>query len=227
MTVFLASPRSRFQAHFLQDMPVLISFAMWNSWLSRFQQSFGSMLLDSGAFSEHTGGATVDLSAYSDFVDEWGWRFEAVAGLDDISGDWRRSLKNYETLGFPTFHNTDPPELLDDLVPIARDRGSWIGIGIKPESGGRAYARRWVEESLDRIPDDLHVHGWAMRAFLDLERIDSADSTNWFRDAGALLSRGMPLPWLTEGEALEIVIKRYRRDKRVYRPKSNQLELLK
>ncbi len=227
VTVFLASPQSRFQAHFLVDMPVLVSFALWKKWLSRFQQSWGPMLLDSGAFSEFTGGAKVDLDAYADFVAEWGWRCEAVAGLDDISGNWRRSLKNYERLGFPTMHNSDPPELLKDLIPIARERGSWIGLGVKPENGHREYAEGWIERTLDLIPPDLHVHGWAMRGFLGYRRINSVDSTNWYRDAHKVLARGIPLPWLTEGEAIEIVIKRYKREKRVYHPENEQLELLK
>jgi hypothetical protein len=224
-TVFLASPMSKFQGNFLTDMPVLVSFALWSGWESRFQQAWGPMLLDSGAFSAFNSGTTMDLDAYAEFVREWGWRFEAVAGLDDIGGDWRKSLRNYETIGFPTLHNTDPPELLQDLIPIARERGGWIGLGIKPINGRREYARDWVARSLSRMPDDLHVHGWAMRAFLDLGRLDSVDSTNWFRDAHAVLARGMPLPWLTEGEAIEIIIKRYKRERLCARKTTHQLSL--
>ena len=182
------------------------------------------MMLDSGAFSVLNSGKVVDIGKYKEFADEWGWRMDSVAGLDDIEGNWKRSLKNYEVLGFPTFHNSDPDELLDDLIPIARDRGGWIGLGINPINGNRQYADRWVERSLNRIPDDLHVHGWAMRGFLKYGRLDSVDSTNWFRDAHAILSRGIPLHWLTEGEAIEIVIKRYQREHR-QKQTSKQVEL--
>ena len=213
MTVYLASPRSRFQATYLTDMPVLVSFALWSGWESRFQQSWGPMLLDSGAYSEFTSGKKVDLDAYVDFVEEWGWRFEAVAGLDDISGDWRRSLKNYKRVGFPTYHNTDPHKLLPELISLSRERGSWLGLGIAPVNGDRRYGTQWLRDTLDRIPDDIHVHGWASRAFTSMGRLDSVDSTNWYRDAHkVLVGKAGPLDWLTEGEALEIVIKRYRRE---------------
>ena len=34
------------------------------------------------------------------------------------------------TGGFPTIHDTDPEELLPDLIDIARERGGWIGVGV-------------------------------------------------------------------------------------------------
>jgi hypothetical protein len=40
------------------------------------------------------------------------------------------------------------------------------------------------------------------------------DSTNWWRDAMKLRSE---LPWLTYGETLELVIKRYQREQRIFR----------
>jgi hypothetical protein len=40
------------------------------------------------------------------------------------------------------------------------------------------------------------------------------DSTNWWRDA---MQIRRDLPWLTYGEALELVIKRYKRETRVFR----------
>jgi len=226
MTVYLASPLTKFQGTYLNDMPVLVSFALWRGWESRFQQAWGPMLLDSGAYSEFNSGVKVDLGAYVEFTKEWGWRFEAIAGLDDISGDWKRSLKNYESVGFPTFHSSDPHGLLDDLIPIARERGGWLGLGVKPINGCRRYADKWVRATLDRVPDDIHIHGWAMRAFIKYRRLDSVDSTNWFRDAHKLLARGAPLSWLTEGEVLEIVVKRYRREHLICsREKSDQVDL--
>ena len=191
---------------------MLVSFALWSPWMERYQQSWGKMILDSGAFSVFNSGKTIDLQGYADFAEQWVWRFENIAGLDDISGDWRQSLKNYEVVGFPTFHNTDPPELLNDLIGLARERGGWIGLGIAPVNGSRTYASHWVRDTLDRIPDDIHIHGWAMRAFLHLRRFNSVDSTNWFRDIQKVLTTGIPLPWLTPAEALEIIVKRYRRE---------------
>jgi hypothetical protein len=64
------------------------------------------------------------------------------------------------------------------------------------------------------VPEDFHIHGWALRAYSHVRRIDSMDSTNWWRDAMQLRR---DLPWLTYGETLELVVKRYQREQRIFR----------
>ena len=70
------------------------------------------------------------------------------------------------------------------------------------------------------IPEDIHIHGWALRAYTHLRRIDSVDSTNWWRQAMTMREK---LPWLTYTEALEIVVKRYARWKRIIKEDPNTL----
>lgn len=212
MIVYLASPGTQQQAEHVADMPVLLSFAIYGKWLDRYQQSFARILIDSGAYSELNSGKKVDGAAYHDWHQRWQGHADAIAGLDDISGDWRRSLRNYEAFGgFPTFHDSDPPELLTDLIPIARARGGWIGLGLVPPREGK---ERWVREACAKVPEDLHVHGWALRRYTHVRRLDSVDSTEWWRTAMAVRQ---DLPWLTYGEALEIVVKKYQRWQRVMR----------
>lgn len=210
MIVYLASPNTQQQAEHAAGMPVLVSYANYDNWMSRgYQQSFRRVLVDSGAFSEFNTGRKIDVAEYSAWAEGWVEHADAVAGLDDIAGDWRRSLHNYEAVpfGFPTFHETDPPELLDDLIQLAKERGQWIGLGLLPPRDGK---EKWVRKTLDRIPEGLHVHGWAMRRYTHCRRLDSVDSTNWWRDAMDM--RQIPLlSHLTYGECLEIVIKRYQR----------------
>lgn len=214
MIVYLASPNTQQQAEHVADMPVLLSYAIYSDWLDRYQQTFRRVLIDSGAYSELNSGVKIDGEAYRDWYARWIGHADAVAGLDDISGDWRRSLRNYDLYGgFPTFHDTDPPELLDDLLPIARERGGWIGLGLRPPREGK---ERWVRDACDRIPDDLHVHGWALRRYTHVRRLDSVDSTNWWRDAMKLRTL-TDLRHLTYGECLEIVVKRYVRWRREIR----------
>jgi hypothetical protein len=67
------------------------------------------------------------------------------------------------------------------------------------------------------VPEDIHIHGWALRAYSHVRRIDSMDSTNWWRDA---MKVRRDLPWLTYGESLEIIVKRYQREKRMFREDS-------
>jgi len=158
----------------------------------------------------------VDGLAYKDWQQRWmeTAHVDAIAGLDDIRGDWRRSLRNYEEFGgFPTFHETDPAELLPDLIPIARERGGWLGVGLLPPRNDKW---RWGRATLDRIPDDLHVHFWAGGEYCGHPRVNSTDSTNWFRDAFALKSARLTAH-LTTAECVEIVVKRYQRAVRVPR----------
>jgi hypothetical protein len=234
MQVYLASPNTQQQAEHVSGMPVLLSYAIWTPWMERYQQTFGSVLIDSGAFSELTGAAKVDIDEYREWSRPWLRYAEAIAGLDDISGDWKRSLENYGAIpwSFPTIHDTDPPELLRDLIAVARKRSEWLlanepdahakpwlGIGLKPPRQGKERFIRWV---CDNVPEDFHIHGWALRAYTHIRRLDSVDSTNWWRDAMALRK---DLPWLTYGECLEIIVKRYIRWQRVIAADSEQLSM--
>jgi hypothetical protein len=93
-------------------------------------------------------------------------------------------------------------------------------LGLLPPRTGK---EKWVRTVCDRIPDDLHVHGWALREYTHVRRLDSVDSTNWWRDAMAYRK---DYPWLTYGECLEIVVKRYQRWTRVIRDETaEQMEL--
>ena len=186
------------------------------------------MLIDSGAYSELTGAHDgVDLSEYTDYCAQWADRAEACAALDDITGNWRRSLKNLEQgppMAFPTYHDSDPVELLPELISAARERGQWLGIGLVPP---RHQRERWLETTLEQIPSDIHVHGWAMRAYKHMRQWHtrasmSMDSTNWWRDA---MYYRRAMPFLTFGEALKIVVKRYKREQFVIKEKSPQGEL--
>jgi hypothetical protein len=213
MQVYLASPNTQQQAEHVADMPVLLSFAIYAKWLDQYQATFSRILIDSGAFSEMNTGKVVDGLAYKDWWQRWVGHADAIAGLDDIRGDWRRSLSNYEKFGgFPTIHDTDPKEILDDLIAISRQQGNnWLGIGLMPPRDGKEDFVRWV---CDNVPEDIHIHGWALRAYTHVRRLDSVDSTNWWRDAMALRARA-GLDFLTYGECLEIVVKRYKRWNRV------------
>lgn len=206
MICYLASPGNQLHADKARGLPVLLSYApsLRHPWWSDWVPSYSRLLLDSGAFSEHNSGVKVDLGAYV----EWAASFprkDAWAGLDDISGNWRRSMENYKAGGFPTYHDTDPPELLDDLIPLARERDGWLGIGLKPP---RTQRLDWLTRTMERIPDDLHVHGWALVAYREVEGFDSFDSTHWWREAMKLRQA---MPWLTYGETLEIVVKKMTR----------------
>jgi hypothetical protein len=227
VTFYLGSPCSQMQADWCRGMPVLISYAIYpksrgdkTPWLDDYVTSFARVLIDSGAFSEFISGGRVEGPAYLEWQARWREvvHVDAVAGLDDIGGDWKKSLHNYERYGgFPTFHESDPEWLLDELIPLARERGNWLGVGLLPPRGGKW---EFVRRTLARIPDGLHVHLWAGGEYSGHPRVDSVDSTNWFRDGWKL--RGLPdTAHLTPAECLEIVVKRYQRAARKPVPKAS------
>lgn len=215
MRVYLASPDNQLQAQAASGSPVLLSFAICGEqpWMQKgYAASFSRLLLDSGAYSVHTKSVTVDLVEYSDWVAQFK-HVDAVAGLDDIGGDWRKSLKAYEQgIGFPTIHDTDPDHLIDELIPISRERGNWLGVGICPNPT-RTGREDWLRRTLERVPKDIHVHGFALRTYSHVTRMDSFDSTSWWRCAMRI--RKEMGTWLTFAEALELSIKQIQRTARM------------
>lgn len=213
MDVYLASPNTQQQAEHCEDMNVLLSFPLFSDWMWQYQPSFEKVLIDSGAFSEMNSGKNVDIEAYKDWSQQWIGRATAVAGLDDIRGDYKRGIKNFEAIEwtFPTWHDTDPLEIIPELVAMAQERKTWIGIGLMPPRHGK---EKLIRAALEMIPEGIHVHGWALRAYSYISRLDSVDSTNWWRDAMMLRKK---LTWLHYGECLELIVKRYKRESRVIR----------
>ena len=213
MRFYLGTPGSVAQAQVVVDaqMPVLVSFGAASPWIYRnYMAAFTSgLLIDSGAYSELAGAATVDIGKYREHVARHCDVADACAGLDDIRGDWKRSLANYEAIPetFPTFHDTDPPELLPELIAMAQERNRWLGLGVLPPRSGKGG---WLRATLERIPADIHVHGWALGAYRQHRRMNSVDSTNWFRDALKMLTLPL-LKHLTPVEALRLVVLRYQR----------------
>lgn len=205
------------QAMLLDGMPVLLSFEKCNHpfYDKGFQQTFSRLLVDSGAYSEMTSGKPVDIAEYKDWSQQWKGHADAIAGLDNIKGDWKQSLKNYEFIpwGFPTIHNTDPPELLKDLIPMALERGGWLGLGLTLP---RANKDIFVQRVCDSIPKEIHLHGWALGAYAHIARFDSVDSTGWVSEAMGLRTNPL-LAHLNFPECIQIVVKRYQRRKRVLR----------
>ena len=222
MTVYLGSPNSQVQAHAANGMPVLLSYFILHNrnWWKQYVPSFKQILIDCGAYSAYTSGKEIDPIAYRDWAAQYPWA-DACAGVDDIAGDFKKSLKNYEIFGFPTMHDSDPIDLIDDLIPIARERGNWIGIGLVPPREGK---ENFVRHICDRVPPDMHIHGWALRQYLHIPRINSADSTAWFRNALTLKNHALTAH-LTYAECVDIMVKRFQRAQRIIAHDDSQLDL--
>ena len=162
-------------------MPVLLSYACYSDWLGKgYDQSFARILIDSGAYSEFSSGTKIDLGAYADWSQRWVGHADAIAGLDDIAGNWKRSLRNYEAfpLGFPTFHESDPAELLT-LFAVALQSGlatrdclaaaerEFAANGSGENGGEEAVAVRWQREQVEALTDLSFKTGVALSGLLN------------------------------------------------------------
>lgn len=210
MKIYLASPMNQLQADAARGMPWLMSYGSWlrNKNMSQWMPSASSLLLDSGAYSELNSGVAIDQEAYVEWAKQWPWA-DNWAALDDIGGNTQRTLQNADRFGgFPTFHDSDCISTLPEFIGLARERGHWLGIGLVPPRQGK---ESWLRNVLGRIPDDIHIHGWALGLYTHLGRIDSIDSTHWWREA---MKYRTQMPWLTYGETLEIAVKKVARFRR-------------
>ena len=208
----------------------MLSYAYTSRWIDGYIPTFGRLLWDSGAFTSFTQGRPVDLDAYAERARSVPWA-DGAACLDDIAGDWRLGLANWDAHPwmFPVYHDSDPLEALEAILERLQDpeRGrfrplspQWIGLGMIPPR----TSRQWLAETLARIPPGVHVHGFAMRGHGDvLVRLrgadSSADSVNWMLDARKV---GRDLPWLTPVETVEIVAKRYEREFKAMPPRISE-----
>lgn len=189
LDVYLSSPKSKAQAAGLRGQDVLLSYAEYGPHIDEHVGSFRRVLIDSGAYAAFSRGKKVELSAYLDWALSWQSRAVAIAGLDDIAGDWRLSLRNYGAFpqGFPTYHWSDPVELLPDLLALCQERGQWLGLGLcGPQKQVEEAKLRWLVDTLEQVPKGVHVHGWALGAYADQQRLDSIDSTRWMGIAADL-----------------------------------------
>lgn len=225
MRLYLSSPTSQMHAHALRGRHVLLSYAMRQPVVTLdYAPTFRSVLLDSGAYSEFTTGKKVDLAAYVDWAAPLLPQSVAVAGLDDLSGDWRRSLANYEAQpgAFPTFHVTDPDELLDDLVALAESRNGWLGLGMcGPQKVVRPEKERWLRRAVGRVREvqkrRLHLHGWALVRYAFVPGIDSFDSSRWIHLAQSIKAHHNTR-CLTMSECVSVAVKQILRAPRALRP---------
>lgn len=223
MRCYLSSPGSLAHAQAAAGSPVLLSFAHAAKWLRDFTPAFSNVLWDCGAYSVFNSGKIIDPDAYAESARSIPWA-DAAAGLDDVAGDWRKGLANWDRYPwmFPTYHDSDPPEALDAILERLQDKTrarfreaslQWIGLGMVPPR----LNRRWLAETLARLPPGLHVHGFATRAHADLiiearGAECSADSINWILDSRKVAEVH---PWLTPTECVEIVVKRYQREHKI------------
>jgi hypothetical protein len=140
-------------------------------------------MLDSGAFSAHNSGTSIDLDAYIEFVLRLAVQdrnLTEVVALDVI-GDWRASVRNAETMwkagirAIPTFHFGSPPDVLlglaNDYPKIALGGMVALRSNLKRDFIAQCFARVW--------PAAVHGFGVGSAPLMMEFPWSSVDSTTW------------------------------------------------
>lgn len=140
-------------------------------------------VMDSGAFSAHASGASIDLNAYMDKCTELLCEDQTLTEVFalDVIGDHKQSLKNAEKMwsdgieAIPCFHYGSP---WDALIHIAQNYpkiaiGGIVGLGPKAKLAflEQCFARVW--------PKKIHGFGIANERICMALPFHSVDATNW------------------------------------------------
>ena len=163
---------------------LLISFVYLKGWLkARGQVAYRDWALDSGAFTAHRSGETIDLRAYTSAAKELlatDPTLKEVMALDVI-GDAKASRRNADAMmeagvpGIPTFHFGSK---FDHLLGIARDFPK-IALGgcarLRPDS-----RRGWIRECFARVwPKKIHGFGIIDQRTIMAFPFHSVDASSW------------------------------------------------
>ena len=141
------------------------------------------ILVDSGAFSAFTLGATIDLNAYTQWVSYWGELFGAFANLDVI-GDAEGTLQNQraiEAMGLkplPIFHTGEPWEYLDRYLEDYR----YVMLGgMVPYARERHRLMPWLIKCFRKAGTQTVYHGLGLTSWYALSAFPwySVDSSSW------------------------------------------------
>jgi hypothetical protein len=187
--------------------------------LSRYRETFASMVLDPGAYGNMTARRAgrpdvVTLEGYCGFASKHGEFYEWCASFDDIEGGAEGNLRNWEVCKrasiprlMPVFHQGEPLDLLREYV-----RGSkYVGLGFQRPIKNEAA---WLDTCFQEIPEGTWVHGFAMTNYLRWP-FRSADSKTWLHEVLAMESESgqgkSALADLTKKELLDIVVKSFQR----------------
>lgn len=167
----------------LEPPALLVSFWYLESFEKRRHLfRYRDWVMDSGAFSAHNSGVTIDIQEYIDTA----LRLQAsdptlteIYALDVI-GDPDASLRNCEEMvrqgvrALPTFHMGSPWSMLDALRDYPKIAlGGMVG---KP----RPAKQRFIEQAFARLwPMKIHGFGLASEDMLLRSPFHSADASSW------------------------------------------------
>lgn len=163
MDIFLAGMKRAYLPELEANSKVLVSFASHSekAFLQNMDIEERNVILDSGAFSVWSKGASIEIQDYIDFVRAHPG-LEGCIALDVIGGNAEAQLQNLavmreaklQTPIWPVFHEGDDMELLKQYIKDGYERICLAGT----KSRGRACLQDWVWSVLDAAPPQKQCH---------------------------------------------------------------------
>jgi hypothetical protein len=140
-------------------------------------------VMDSGAFSAHNSGVSIDILAYIEKCKELLTSDPTLTEVYslDVIGDWRASLRNTERMweagiqAIPCYHINEPEDVLKEMAKIypkiALGGVAMAKGGIKMKFASQCFARVW--------PKKIHGFGYGTESHIMSLPWHSVDATNW------------------------------------------------
>ncbi len=161
----------------------LVAYSAGPRACTKVHETYPEVLLDSGAYSAFTRGATINLDEYVEFIQSKQW--DAYASLDVI-GDAGATLANAERMieaglkPVVAFHHGSPYDVLEAMC----QRFDHIALGgLVPIRMRKTVLREHLEACFHIIGKHwpVKVHGFGMQQPWALERYPfySVDATSW------------------------------------------------
>lgn len=188
---------------------ILVSYAWRERYLDenrRIPLVYRDWACDSGAFTVHTQGGTIDLGAYIEFCLTQKALDPTLAEIFalDVIDKPEESLRNTERMwregveAIPTFHSGEPWSVLEHIAKhypkIAI--GGAVGMPVRAK-------REWAEQCFARVyPKPIHGLGFGSQEHLFALPFHSADATNWQYPQRFGLWAGYSDPFRQAGRAL-------------------------
>lgn len=162
---------------------LLVSFWYLDSFLKRRSNfEYRDWVMDSGAFSAHNSGVTIDLQEYIDTALALQANDSSLTEIYalDVIGDPTASLRNCEEMtrqgvrALPTFHLGSPWSALDDMRDYPK-----IALGGMVRQP-RNLKKRFIEQAFARVwPKKIHGFGLVDESMLLDFPFHSVDATTW------------------------------------------------
>lgn len=143
-----------------------------------------SIMLDSGAFSAHGAGTSIDVDEYAAWVNEHAAMFDTIVNLDvlyDPDTTWSNQLRLEDATQqpiLPVVHFGAPPALLDRYLDAGH---RYVSLGGMVGNSGRKRMR-WLIQ-MHRIARDAGavLHGLGLTTWVEMRSFPwySVDSTSW------------------------------------------------